>query len=102
MNSVIAPPTLVGFDAAQDVTRILPQALAAGVAWIGRYLSFNDRKNLHRAEADAILAAVDRTWAPADESCVHPPARRVSVASMGAPERWLCGACGVEGTGGGT
>ena len=54
------------------------------------------------AEADAILAAVDRTWAPADESCVHPPARRVSVASMGAPERWLCGACGVEGTGGGT
>ncbi len=54
---IIAPPTLIGFDAAQDVTHILPAAVAAGVGWIGRYYSFNAHKNLTNAEATAILNA---------------------------------------------
>ena len=53
------------------------------------------------AEADAILAAVDRTWSPADDGCQHPPIRRVSAARMGEPDAWVCGACGAEGVGGG-
>lgn len=48
---------LIGFDAAQDCTRIVPLAKAAGVAWIGRYLSFNPRKNLTAPEAAAIFGA---------------------------------------------
>ncbi len=56
-SQFIAPLTLVGFDAAQDCTRIVPLATTAGVAWIARYLSFNPSKNLSRSEADAILAA---------------------------------------------
>lgn len=47
----------LGFDAAQDCTRIIPLAKAAGVSWIGRYLSFNPSKNLSAAEAAAILSA---------------------------------------------
>ncbi len=53
----IAPPALLGFDAAQDCTRILDKAKAAGVSWIGRYYSFNPRKNLSAPEAQAILGA---------------------------------------------
>jgi len=49
--------TLIGFDAAQDVTRILRIAKAAGIAWVGRYYSFNAKKNLTAAEAKAILDA---------------------------------------------
>jgi peptidoglycan hydrolase-like protein with peptidoglycan-binding domain len=51
------PSRLIGFDAAQDVTRILGIAKAAGVKFIGRYLSFNARKNLTASEAKAILGA---------------------------------------------
>lgn len=54
----IEPPTLVGFDAAQDTTRIVLKAKAAGVSWIARYYSFNTRgKNLSTSEVGAILGA---------------------------------------------
>ena len=54
---LIAPPAILGFDAAQDCTRILGRAKAAGVRWIGRYYSFNPRKNLSAPEASAIQTA---------------------------------------------
>ena len=47
---------MLGFDSAQDVTNILPQAKANRVSWVGRYFSFNPNKNLTPSEAAAILA----------------------------------------------
>jgi hypothetical protein len=54
---IIPSPIVVGFDAATSVINVLSKAKAAGVAWIGRYFSFNSRKNLTPDEAQAILNA---------------------------------------------
>ena len=53
------------------------------------------------AQADAILAAIAPSGAPAGPSgmCQHPRESRRAAPRMGHPEAWICERCDTEGEG---
>lgn len=47
---------------------------------------------------DNLLPALERPPAPSETgACLHPEGQRIKTPVMGAPGRWICGACGVTG-----